>query len=1113
MWQQEKKDSKILSVALLLSLVTTPMAVNLFVTIPVVAQSPTDSFLAPQTVEDQTTIKIDGSMSVGAINRSLKQSFEQEFSGINVQLQTNGADEAISALLSGNIDIAAIPRNLTPEEEAQGLAQVLIHSAKIAIIVSRNNPFQGGLTSEQFANIFRGNITNWSEVGGDQSNIRFIDRPVSSATRNIFRTYPGFQGNELTTGENATLVPEDDTGEIIRQLGNDGISYAMDHHVSPLPDVRVIPINETLPDQPNYIYSQPLVYAYKLNPRVSVANFLQFTQAESGKQAIETALAAPKVETAASSNPDTVVGSDPDQSLEDISSSEQMGEVPLWLLFLPTPVVIGILIWLFRSGLWADAKKKVPGYTDKPAHKKEESTLSNDTSVTAATTMGSVVSETVNHQEPVGNENLNNYPEIESFDESPSPWDVEALTAGVNPQYSPATDSQVSEVVFNGENCQSKHPLEQTAAQHQPEFDLSESWSVSENQSEEVTNLQELSMYITEEMLNMVADAAEPMNHRRVSNQLEETDIFADSETFVEIGINHEGDGEENPLLNHTLGDSLALDGEQSIMLKPRNAQWAYATWYIDQTCQEALSHQGVSQLYLRLYDVTNLDLSDHTPQLLEEYELQWEITEKYLPIPQSEAHGDRNYIAAIGFKVGDEWVTITRSQQVGVSATPPEDTRTGFNLYGDHSSMILKARNAQWAYATWYIDQTCQEALSHQGVSQLYLRLYDITNLDLSYQTPQLLEEYELQWEIPEQYLPIPQSDRNYIAAIGFKVGEEWVTITSSQEVRVFATPPEDTRRGFNLYGDHSMLLKPKNAEWAYATWHIDGQEVLLDNGISRLSLRLYDVTNLDLSYQTPQLIQVYELEPGVKQKYIPIPQSDRDYIAAIGYNIGDDWLTITSSQRVRVFGIPLTDTTDRNIQTATTKFLGLPHITNQSSLILQPRTPKWANATWYISPTDKAILENNSISQLYLRLYDVTDLDLSYQTPRLVQQYECNDITPSRYVGIPFTDHDYIAEIGYITEGDAWTTIVRSEIIRVFGRPQADFWLLTDSELIIHGSTEPGATVNIAGKPIKVKPDGTFHLRVPFAEDSMNYIITATAANGESQTIDKKFSVENHQ
>ena len=1091
MWQEEKKDSAIVTLALLLSLVTTPMTVPLFVPTSVLAQSATDSFLAPQTVEDQTKIKIDGSTSLGAINRSLKQSFEQGFSGTNVEVATNGSDAAISALLSGNIDIAAIPRDLTPEEQAQGLAQVLIHSAKIAIIVGRDNPFEGSLTSEQFAGIFSGNITNWSEVGGTDSNIRFIDRPVNSETRNTFRTYPGFQGSELVTGANATVVLEDDTTEIIARLGNDGISYALVHDVSRLPNVRVIPVNETLPDQLNYIYSLPLVYAYRQNPSPNLDAFIKFTQAVPGKQSIETALAGREVETL------EIPGLDPpaplldeDQSPENTSSSDQMPEIPLWWLLLPTPVIIGLLIWLFRSRR-ADPKKKVPGYTAEISKKNEDSTSRNDTSVTAATATGSVVvPETVNDQEPVETQNFQ------------------------------ATDSQISDVVFEGENWQSKYSLDQTAAQHQPEFDLSASLRLSENISARVTNLQEISLDISEEVLNTVADAAEPINHGTVCDYPERTDIFADSETFVEMGIDHEGHGGEDPLLNHPLGDSLAgvvmaaaVNGDLSIILKLRNPEWAYVTWYIDQTCQEGLSNNGISQLYLRLYDVTDLNLSYQSPQLVDEYKVKWETPEKYIPIPQTDLLAgtlrDRSYIAAIGFKVDDNWVTITSSEEVRVFATPQEDTRGGLNLDGERS-MMLKPRNPEWAYVTWYIDQTCQEGLSNNGISQLYLRLYDVTDLDLSYQTPQVLQEYELDSGIKEEYIPIPRSDRDYIAAIGFKVDDTWVSITSSERIRVFATPQEDSRPGFHLYGDQNIILQPKNAEWAYATWHIDGLEVLSNNGISQLYLRLYDVTNLDLSYQTPQLLQEYELESGIKEKYITIPRSDRDYIAAIGYNIGDDWVTITSSERIRVFGIPLTDGTDKNLQTANTTFLDLPEISNESSLILQLRTPKWANATWYISPSDKEILQNNSVSQLYLRLYDVTNLDLSYQTPPLVQQYECNDIAPSRYVGIPETDHDYIAEIGYTNQGGSWEIIVRSEIVRVFSRPQTDFWLITDAELIIHGSTEPGAKVNITGKPIKVKADGTFHLRVPFSDDSINYLMTATAANGESKTIRRRFSQE---
>jgi phosphate transport system substrate-binding protein len=68
-----------------------------------------------------------------------------------------------------------------------------------------------------------------------------------------------------------------------------------------------------------------------------------------------------------------------------------------------------------------------------------------------------------------------------------------------------------------------------------------------------------------------------------------------------------------------------------------------------------------------------------------------------------------------------------------------------------------------------------------------------------------------------------------------------------------------------------------------------------------------------------------------------------------------------------------------------------------------------------------------------------------------------------------------------------------------------------VADAELIIHGATEPGATVNIAGKPITLKSDGTFHLRVPFSEELIDYLITVSAANGKQTTsLHKQFSQE---
>ncbi|MDH6079765.1 DUF4912 domain-containing protein [Chrysosporum ovalisporum FSS-45] len=1074
--------------------------------------------------------------------------------------------------------------------------------------------------------------------------------------------------------------------------------------------------NETLSDEPNYLDSRSLVHTYRQNPNLK-ANFLGFALAS--QQAIKVARGTAIAQGEAPSNTEATSESNQQQPLETIPNTEatsesnqqqpletifNLEELPRWWFLLPTAAIFGLLMWVFQSRLWViEAKNSTP---DPNANASSENEVAiNDTNLTssadeplagtadhdadlapeAKAAISSVVRDNINNQKSLETNNLSNVTSLESFDDQ-SPWDMEAPADVVNIPYPQLPDlsqpiseeSKAAEVLLDSEaeNYKSKDFSEETA--EQPQIELNQNTNLAgdidntsqlnnDNETiltlsiEEVISSDPTLSDITEDILNVVADAAEPTNC--------ETDIFADGATFVETDMGSsvgnqshlecegemlsdaiEGavfnfDGERSialkprnsqwayvswyldkrcqqaletngisqlalrlydvtdldlsyqtpelvhqyelesgevekyipiprsssdyiseigyltqddcwvriarservrvfytPLQDTTEEPLFSLDGERSITLKPRSFQWAYVSWYIDRTCQEALETNGILQLALRLYDVTDLDLSYQRPELVQQYELESKEVEKYIPIPQSNS----DYIAEIGYVTqghcsgrsagGNAWVTIARSPRVRVFDTVLQDTieEPLFNLDGE-GGITIKPRNSQWAYVSWYIDRTCQEALETNGISQLALRLYDVTDLDLSYQRPELVQQYELESKEVEKYIPIPQSNSDYIAEIGYVTqghcpgrsagGNSWVTIARSARVRAFYTLLQDTIEEplFNLDGEQSITLKSRNSQWAYASWYIDrtGQEALETNGISQLALRLYDVTDLDLSYQRPELVQQYELELARKEKYIAIPQSDRDYIAEIGYVIrGDIWVSISRSERIRVFGIPLTDTRDENIPTTEITSVDLPSTNNESKILLKPRTPKWAYAIWYISTNDQQTLENKNISQLYLRLYDVTDLDLSYQTPKLVRQYECDEITSDRYVGIPAVDHDYIAEIGYVTKGDCaeptsegnhWEMIVRSERIRVFGRPQPDFWFITDTELIIHGSTEPSATVNISGKPIKIRSDGTFHLRLPCSKNLIDYMMTAIAANGEqSTTIRKKFSQE---
>ncbi|WP_411268016.1 DUF4912 domain-containing protein [Nostoc sp. PA-18-2419] len=306
--------------------------------------------------------------------------------------------------------------------------------------------------------------------------------------------------------------------------------------------------------------------------------------------------------------------------------------------------------------------------------------------------------------------------------------------------------------------------------------------------------------------------------------------------------------------------------------------------------------------------------------------------------------------------------------------------------------------------------------------------------------------------------------------------------------------------------------MLTQRTQGWADISWEISEtkKSALQEQGISQLLVRLYDVTGIDLSYQTPRLLEQYESEE-LFTKSLDIPASDRDYIAEIGYIAkGERWLAIARSAIVRVFNPIEPDPLPEDLAAVSQTDNGLVDAEPESAIVFTPRTPKWAYVSWYISPNQKQVLRQQGASHLAIRVYDVTQIDLSYQTPQLVQQYECEEVASDRFVAIPVSDRDYMAEIGYVTDGDRWLPIARSANIRVFSRPHGDFWFVADAELIIHGATEPNTTVAIGGNTIKIKPDGTFHLRLPFSDGLMDYLITVAADGESTRTIHKKFSQE---
>ena len=71
----------------------------------------------------------------------------------------------------------------------------------------------------------------------------------------------------------------------------------------------------------------------------------------------------------------------------------------------------------------------------------------------------------------------------------------------------------------------------------------------------------------------------------------------------------------------------------------------------------------------------------------------------------------------------------------------------------------------------------------------------------------------------------------------------------------------------------------------------------------------------------------------------------------------------------------------------------------------------------------------------------------------------------------------------------------------------PEQNFWFKVNADLVIYGATEPDAQVTIGGRPIRLRPDGTFSYRFALPDGFYPLPISATAAHGDTRTAELEF------
>ena len=242
------------------------------------------------------TVVTLGSTSMEKVMNTLAEQFGNDHSGVTVSVEGGGSGAGIEAALNGTADIGLSSRALKDEEKSQGLIETVVALDGIAVIVNSDNAV-ADLTVEQIAKIFTGEITNWSELGGADSEIACIGRESGSGTRDGFESI-------TKTGDKCVLAQElTSTGAVIESVRNNpnAIGYASLSAVEGQDGVKAITVNgvecseETVLDG-SYEIQRPFVLVTKEGTELSPAAqaFFDWALSADASDLIRSAGAVPK---------------------------------------------------------------------------------------------------------------------------------------------------------------------------------------------------------------------------------------------------------------------------------------------------------------------------------------------------------------------------------------------------------------------------------------------------------------------------------------------------------------------------------------------------------------------------------------------------------------------------------------------------------------------------------------------------------------------------------------------------------------------------------------------------------------------------------------------------
>ncbi len=292
------------------------------------------------------------------------------------------------------------------------------------------------------------------------------------------------------------------------------------------------------------------------------------------------------------------------------------------------------------------------------------------------------------------------------------------------------------------------------------------------------------------------------------------------------------------------------------------------------------------------------------------------------------------------------------------------------------------------------------------------------------------------------------------------------------------------------DAYGSKKLLLVPRDPHWLYAHWDLTRSQLAEYNRQSssgHLVLRMHREGHAG----PPEEIDVH---PESRNWFVQVREPGRTCHAELGYYSqgGGPWVSVSSSEPV---------TPPSGGFSANTTFEFRPVASDQSLQYLvklarsalsdkgelltvledvretgTTRSPEGAT----VSIERRWTPEQQRAMAEIVMLEEARRISLSsLEVAEILRKQMSIEVTPQP------------------VQPNLWSGAIPNISSPVAGPQQKSFWFNVNAELVVYGATEPGAQVSIGGRPIRLRPDGTFTFR--FALPDGEYMLPTQAVSAD--------------